>query len=42
MGMMGGPMMGVMMASGGITLLLVVIALILGILALVKYLRSSP
>lgn len=41
MGMMSGPMRGVMMAGGGITLLLVVIALILGILALVKYLRSS-
>lgn len=39
MGMMSGPMMAVMMGAGGLLLLLVLALLVLGTLALVKYLR---
>ncbi len=39
MDMMSGPMMGVMMGVGGVLLLLVLAVLVLGVLALVKYLR---
>ncbi len=39
--MMTGPMMGVMMFGGGLLLLLVVAVLVLSVVALVKYLRSS-
>jgi len=38
--MMGGPMMGLMMAGGGLVLLLVVSVLILSLMALVKYVRG--
>jgi hypothetical protein len=38
---MDGPMMGLTMIGGGLVLLLVLAALILGILALVKYLMRS-
>ncbi|MGX0879471.1 hypothetical protein ACSSV4_004180 [Roseovarius sp. MBR-154] len=41
MDMMTGPMMGVMMFGGGLLLLLVVAVLVLSVVALVKYLRSS-
>jgi len=41
MDMMNGPMMGVMMLGGGLLLLLVVAVLLLGVVALLKYLRSS-
>ncbi|MET4702074.1 hypothetical protein ABIE65_005125 [Constrictibacter sp. MBR-5] len=39
MGMMDGPMMGLMMAGGGLVLLLVLAVLVLSLVALVKYLR---
>jgi len=39
--MMNGPMMGVMMFGGGLLLLLVAAVLVLSLVALVKYLRSS-
>lgn len=39
--MMNGPMMGMMMVSGGLILLLVVAVLILSLVALLKYLRGS-
>lgn len=38
--MMNGPMMGVMMLGGGLVALLVLAVLILGLIALVKYLRG--
>ena len=38
---MTGPMMGVMMFGGGLLLLLVAAVLVLSLVALVKYLRSS-
>ena len=41
MDMMAGPMMGVMMFGGGLLLLLVAAVLVLSLVALVKYLRSS-
>lgn len=41
MGMMDGPMMGMMMLGGGLVLLLVLAVLILSVVALVKYLRGS-
>ncbi|QEW29866.1 MULTISPECIES: hypothetical protein [Roseovarius] len=41
MDMMTGPMMGVMMFGGGLLLLLVAAVLVLSLVALVKYLRSS-
>ncbi|MBB5723465.1 MULTISPECIES: hypothetical protein [Rhodobacterales] len=41
MDMMNGPMMGVMMFGGGLLLLLVAAVLVLSLVALVKYLRSS-
>ena len=40
MGMMNGPMMGLMMAGGGLTLLLVLAVLVLSLVALVKYVRG--
>lgn len=40
MGMMNGPMMGFMMAGGGLVLLLVLAVLVLSLVALVKYLRG--
>ncbi len=40
MGMMNGPMMGLMMAGGGLVLLLVFAVLVLSLVALVKYLRG--
>lgn len=40
MGMMNGPMMGLMMAGGGLVLLLVLAVLVLSLVALVKYLRG--
>ena len=40
MGMMDGPMMGLMMAGGGLILLLVLAVLVLSLVALVKYLRG--
>ncbi|WP_269746879.1 hypothetical protein [Oceanibaculum pacificum] len=40
MGMMDGPMMGLMMAGGGLVLLLVLAVLVLSLVALVKYLRG--
>jgi hypothetical protein len=40
MSMMNGPMMGVMMAGGGVVLLLVLTLLVLSLMALVKFLRS--
>ena len=39
MGMMNGPMMGLMMAGGGLVLLLVLAVLILSLVALTKYVR---
>ncbi len=41
MDMINGPMMGVMMFGGGLLLLLVAAVLVLSLVALVKYLRSS-
>ena len=41
MGMMGGPMMGVMMFGGGLVLLLLVVVLVLSLVALVKYIRGT-
>ena len=41
MGMMDGPMMGLMMAGGGAVLLLVVAVLVLSLVALVKYVRRA-
>ena len=38
--MMNGPMMGLMMAGGGLVLLLVFAVLVLSLVALVKYLRG--
>lgn len=38
--MMNGPMMGLMMAGRGLVLLLVMAVLVLGAMALVKYLRG--
>lgn len=40
MGMMNGPMMGLMMLGGGLVLLLVLAVLVLSLVALVKYLRG--
>ena len=40
MRMMNGPMMGLMMAGGGLVLLLVFAVLVLSLVALVKYLRG--
>ncbi|WP_256461750.1 hypothetical protein [Acuticoccus sp. I52.16.1] len=40
MGMMDGSMMGFMMAGGGLVLLLVLAVLVLGLVALVKYVRG--
>jgi hypothetical protein len=40
MGMMNGPMMGMMMLGGGLLMLLVVTVLVLALVALVKYLRG--
>ncbi|WP_334061213.1 hypothetical protein [Limimaricola cinnabarinus] len=40
MSMMNGPMMGAMMAGGGLVLLLVLTLLVLSLMALVKFLRS--
>ena len=40
MSMMNGPMMGLMMAGGGLVLLLVFAVLVLSLVALVKYLRG--
>ena len=40
MGMMDGPMMDLMMAGGGLVLLLVFAVLVLSLVALVKYLRG--
>ena len=40
MGMMNGPMMGMMMLGGGLVLLLVLAVLVLSLVALVKYLRG--
>ena len=40
MGMMNGPMMGLMMAGGGLVLLLVLAVLVLSLVTLVKYLRG--
>lgn len=40
MGMMDGPMMGLMMAGAGLVLLLVLAVLVLSLVALVKYLRG--
>ena len=39
-GMMNGPMMGLMMAGGGLVLLLVLAVLVLSVVALAKYLRG--
>lgn len=41
MGMMSRPMMGLMMAGGGLVLLLVLAVLVLSLAALVKYVRES-
>ena len=41
MGMMNGPMMGLMMLGGGLVLLLVVAVLVLSLVALVKYVRGA-
>lgn len=41
MDMMNGPMMGMMMFGGGLLLLLVAAVLVLSLVALMKYLRSS-
>ena len=40
MGMMNGPMMGLMMLGGGLVLLLVLAVLVLSLVALVKYVRG--
>ena len=40
MGMMNGPMMGLMMFGGGLVLLLVLAVLVLSLVALVKYVRG--
>ena len=40
MGMMGGPMMGMMMLGGGVFMLLLVTVLVLALVALVKHLRG--
>ena len=40
MGMMNGPMMGLMMLGGGLVLLLVMAVLILSLVALTKYVRG--
>ncbi|MGR3499166.1 MAG: hypothetical protein ACU0E9_09770 [Limimaricola soesokkakensis] len=40
MSMMSGPMMGAMMAGGGLILLLVLTLIVLSLMALVKFLRS--
>lgn len=40
MGMMNGPMMGLIMAGGGLVLLLVLAVLVLSCVALVKYIRG--
>ena len=40
MGMMNGPMMGLMMLGGGLVLLLVLAVLVLRLVALVKYVRG--
>ncbi|MGR3723990.1 hypothetical protein [Abyssibius alkaniclasticus] len=42
MGTMDGPMMGAMMLGGGLIYLLTVAALVLGIVALVKYIWRTP
>ncbi|MEO1911075.1 MAG: hypothetical protein ABGX10_11710 [Paracoccus sp. (in: a-proteobacteria)] len=42
MGMMDGPMMGIMMLGGGLFMLLVVTVLVLALIALVKHLRGRP
>ena len=39
MGMMNGPMMGLMMLGGGLVLLLILAVLILSLVALTKYVR---
>ena len=41
MSMMNGPMMGVMMLGGGLVMLLVLTLLVLSLMALVKFLRST-
>ncbi|SFH29076.1 hypothetical protein SAMN04488020_109141 [Palleronia marisminoris] len=41
MGMMNGPMMGLMMLGGGLLLLLVLAVLVLSLVALVKYVRRA-
>ncbi len=41
MGMMNGPMMGLMMLGGGLVLLLVLAVLVLSLVALVKYIRGA-
>ena len=41
MGMMNGPMMGVMILGGGMVLLLVLAVLVLSLVALVKYVRGA-
>ncbi|SFJ29041.1 hypothetical protein SAMN05216258_1286 [Albimonas pacifica] len=41
MGMMNGPMMGLMMLGGGLVLLLVLAVLVLSLVALVKYVRRA-
>ena len=40
MGMMNGPMMSLMMAGGGLVLLLVLSVLVLSLVGLVKYVRG--
>ena len=39
--MMNGPMMGAMMAGGGLVMVLVLVLLVLGVAALIKFLRSA-
>jgi hypothetical protein len=41
MGMMNGPMMGLMMLGGGLVLLLILAVLVLSLVALVKYVRGA-
>ena len=41
MGMMDGSIMGAMMIGGGLVLLLILAVLVLGLVALVKYLRGA-
>ncbi len=41
MGMMNGPMMGLMMLGGGLVLLLVLAVLVFSLVALVKYVRGA-